>query len=101
MQRTTIAILSILVATFIAAKSYAEEVLVVKEQPPLPKVEVVGNPPNTGWHWAPGYWRWENSRWVWIAGKWVQPPHPSAFWEPDVWAWRPYGWVHRPGRWVY
>lgn len=101
MQRTAISILSVLFATLISAKSHAQEVVIVKEQPPVPKVEVVGNPPEPGAHWIPGHWKWENNTWVWMAGRWSQPPHPTAFWAPDYWGWRPFGWVHRRGYWVY
>lgn len=101
MQRTAIACLSVVFATLISAKSQAQEVIVVKEQPPVPKVEVIESSPEPGLHWIPGYWTWQNNTWVWQVGRWSRPPHPQALWEPAAWAWRPFGWAYRPGRWVY
>lgn len=77
-----------------------QEVVIVKEQPPVAKVEVITPAPSEDYHWIPGYWAWQNG-WVWVPGQWVASPHPTAVWEPGVWAWRPTGWVWRPGRWIY
>lgn len=78
----------------------AQEVVIVKEQPPVAKVEVVPNRPSNDVFWVAGYWQWEG-RWVWVPGHWERPPHPTAVWVPGHWGWRPYGWVWVPGRWVY
>lgn len=64
MQKPAIAILSAMFATFISAKSYAQEVVVVKEQPPAPKVEVIESPPAPGLHWIQGHWKWKDDEWV-------------------------------------
>lgn len=101
MQRSAIAILSAMFATLISAKSYAQEVVIVKEQPPVPKVEVIESPPSPGLHWISGHWKWKDNNFVWVKGRWSKPPIPTALWEPDYWGWRPSGWVYRPGRWLY
>ncbi len=78
-----------------------EEVIIVNQQPPVAKVEVVTAAPGDQYFWIPGYWKWQQNAWVWVPGQWIARPHPTAVWEPGSWAWRPTGWVWRPGRWVY
>lgn len=65
-------------AMVISTKSYAQEVVVVKEQPPVPKVEVIEGPPAPGLPWISGHWKWKNDEWVWVKGRWSKPPIPTA-----------------------
>ena len=78
-----------------------EQVIVVKEQPPVERIEVIGAPPEQGRVWIPGHWARREGEWTWIAGHWGRPPHPAGIWEPGHWAWRPFGWTWRPGHWVW
>lgn len=87
MQRSAIVILSGVFATFISAKSYAQEVIVIKKQPPVPKIEVIEGPPASGLHWIQGHWKWKDDNFVWVKGRWSKPPIPTALWEPDQWGW--------------
>lgn len=104
MKRLDWLVASILIVSSIALQvpsvNAQEEVVIVNEQPPVAKVEVITPAPSAEYFWIPGYWKWQNG-WVWVPGQWTVRPHPTAVWEPGVWAWRPTGWVWRPGRWVY
>jgi len=89
------------VVLYTPSVSAQEEVIIVNQQPPVAKVEVVTASPGDQYFWTPGYWKWQQNTWVWVPGQWVARPHPTAVWEPGYWAWRPTGWVWRPGRWAY
>ena len=73
-----------------AQTSTARDVIIVREAPPPPRVEVVPAP-RRGYEWAPGYWNWQGNRHVWVKGHYVKARHGYSY--------RPHEWVERDGRW--
>ena len=67
--------------------------------PPVPQVEVMGDPPQPGYIWEGGYWNWVDGRHVWVGGHWVAPRR-GYYWEPHVWVHEGNGWRMREGYWA-
>lgn len=74
----------------------AEEVVVV-EQPPVERVEVIEVAP-AGHVWVKGHWRWHRGGWVWEPGHWERE-RLGFVWEPGHWERRPRGWLWIEGHW--
>ncbi len=73
--------------------------VIVPNQPPPPRTEVMGTPPVDSYAWVPGYWTYENSHWLWVSGHWQAPPQPGETWVPGYWHRTVGGWVWTPGHW--
>jgi len=71
---------------------------VVMVAPPVPRVEVIGVPPATGYVWIGGYWNWTGERHEWVAGRWA-PPHPGHYWVAPQWVRQGDGWRMKRGHW--
>jgi hypothetical protein len=71
---------------------------VVMLAPPAPRVEVIGEPPTTGYVWLGGYWNWIGGRYEWTAGHWG-PSHPGHHWVAYQWVRQGDGWRMKPGHW--
>lgn len=74
------------------------EVLVTQEPPP-PRQEVIGVAPTAEHVWVKGYWAFQNRRWVWMPGHWELRPRAGATWVPGHWDHTARGWVWFPGHW--
>jgi hypothetical protein len=70
----------------------------VAVEPPPPRVEVYGVPPQPGYIWLGGYWNWTGSRHEWVAGHWERP-HPGERWVPHRWVHERDGWHLSQGHW--
>lgn len=75
-------------------------VMLIQEEPPANRVEVIPTAPNSSMCWMPGCWRWEN-RWVWSEGYWTPRPYASAAWVPGMWVkhHHRHGWYWTEGHW--
>jgi WXXGXW repeat (2 copies) len=73
--------------------------VIVTQEPPQPRVEVIGVAPTTAHVWVRGYWVYRNGRWVWIAGHWELRPRPGALWVAGHWDRTSRGWAWTPGHW--
>ena len=65
-------------------------VVVVREAPPEPRVEVIPQA-RRGYVWAPGHWEWRANRHVWVKGKWIR--------DRKGYVYNPPTWRERDGRW--
>ncbi len=75
-----------------------QPVLVVQEPPP-PRSEVVGVAPSSAHVWVPGYWQWTGRKYVWHGGHWEKRPTTGATYVEGHWEKQPQGWVWVPGMW--
>jgi hypothetical protein len=74
--------------------------LVVVEQPPSPRQEVVSTAPDDRHVWVAGHWVRASNNWVWVPGHWEARPRPTAVWITGHWDKRSDGsWVWTPGYW--
>ena len=73
--------------------------VVVAEEPPVARVEVVGVAPSHEHVWANGYWVRRGSNWDWRAGHWERRPHEHAVWTHSHWERHSGGWVMVEGGW--
>ncbi|MFI5378617.1 MAG: hypothetical protein ACHRHE_04915 [Tepidisphaerales bacterium] len=73
--------------------------VIVTEEPPVERVEVIGVAPARDYVWAKGCWVRAGSRWDWREGHWERRPHAAAEWEHSHWERRGGGWVLVEGRW--
>lgn len=74
--------------------------VVVTEEPPPARVEVIPAAPSVNHVWVGGYWTREGSAWVWMPGVYVVRPVHRTHWEPGHWVVRGRNWVWVPGHWV-
>lgn len=72
--------------------------VVVAEEAPAMRVEVVPAAPSASHVWIAGYWNWRGS-WVWVAGRHVVRPRAHAVWVGGRWSRHPRGWVWVHGHW--
>jgi hypothetical protein len=72
--------------------------VVVEQEPPAVRVELMPAPPTLEHVWIAGHWGWAG-HWVWVQGAWCKPPHPHAGWVPGHWHRHPRGWVWVGGSW--
>jgi WXXGXW repeat (2 copies) len=75
------------------------EVVVTNQPPPL-RAEIINASPGPGFIWIRGHWRWRHERWEWIAGRWEMPAQPGMAWVPGRWAARGNGWVWIEGHYI-
>ena len=66
--------------------------------PPAPRLEVIGEPPQTGSVWIGGYWNWVGNRHEWVPGHWAAP-HAGHHWVAYQWVRQGDGWRLKGGRW--
>ena len=76
------------------------EEVVVTEQAPAARVEVVPAAPSPNHVWIGGYWMHHGGSWVWVEGRYVVRPRPHAVWVPGHWERHPRGWVWVYGHWA-
>ena len=74
--------------------------IVVRSQPPQPRVEVVPAAPGPGFIWIRGHWAWHRERWEWRGGFWDRVGQAGRTWIPGRWAERGNGWVWIEGRYA-
>lgn len=84
----------------VAYSSGPRDEMVVGEQPPAAKDEVVPAAPSAGHVWVAGYWTHRYNGWVWVAGCHVLRPRVHAVWVSGHWARHARGWVWVHGRWA-
>jgi hypothetical protein len=72
--------------------------VIVRNRPPVERVEVIEARPSPQHVWIAGHWTWEGE-WVWVKGHWEAPPRERAEWVPGHWVERPNGWVWVEGHW--
>jgi WXXGXW repeat (2 copies) len=77
-------------------RHYADGVVMVA--PPAPRLEVIGEPPRTGYVWIGGYWSWVGNRHEWVPGHWAAP-HAGHHWVAYQWVRQGDGWRLKGGRW--
>ncbi|HYG22277.1 MAG TPA: YXWGXW repeat-containing protein [Verrucomicrobiae bacterium] len=75
--------------------------IVVTEEPPPTRMEVMSTAPGSEHVWIAGHWMRANQRWVWVPGHWEMRPKVGATWTPGRWDKDPdgKGWVWVPGHW--
>jgi hypothetical protein len=73
--------------------------VMVSQQPPAVRHEVIGVAPSTEHIWVAGYWTYVNAKWVWVPGHWERRPRVGAGYYPGHWDKTTKGWVWTPGRW--
>jgi hypothetical protein len=76
-------------------------VVIVREAPPPPIVEVREAAPGPDFVWIGGYYCWQehDHRYVWTRGHYAKAPHRGAHWEADRWEHTGKGYEYRPGHW--
>jgi hypothetical protein len=79
-------------------RHHERAVVVVRESPPAPRVEVIPAPRHSDHVWAEGHWVWRN-RWVWEPGHYVARPRHGASWRAGHWDHTSRGWVWVEGGW--
>jgi WXXGXW repeat (2 copies) len=82
----------------VAVAAPAPQAAVVVEEPPAPRVEVVGAAPSPAHVWIPGHWLWKG-RWIWVRGHWEVRPRPNAVWIEGRWSVRGTAHVWVEGYW--
>lgn len=75
-----------------------EEVVVAEEAPAL-RVEVIPAAPTVNHVWIAGYWSRHGGSWVWVAGRHVLRPRAGAVWVGGHWSRHARGWVWVHGHW--
>ena len=76
------------------------EEVIVTEQAPATRVEVIPVAPSPNHVWIGGYWSHHGGSWVWVDGRYVVRPRPHAVWVPGHWERHPRGWLWVYGRWA-
>jgi hypothetical protein len=71
---------------------------VVAVEPPAPRVEEYGSPPQPGFVWISGYWNWVGGRHEWVGGHWDRPPRGQR-WVAHRWVRERDGWHLSEGHW--
>jgi hypothetical protein len=98
---TTLGFTTLIAATVPAcvftARARVRPAVVVYEEPPAPRDEVVRT--KAGHLWVQGRWEWQHSRWVWKNGYWVRA-RANYGWEGGRWEKRGNQWHWVDGRWV-
>jgi hypothetical protein len=98
---TTLGFTALIAATAPAcvftASARVRPAVVVYEEPPAPRNEVVRV--KAGHVWVQGRWEWQNSRWVWKNGYFVRA-RTNYSWEVGRWEQRGNQWHWVEGRWV-
>ena len=77
------------------------EEVIVTEQAPADRVEVIPVAPSANHVWIQGYWTRHDGAWFWVAGGWHPRPRHGAEWVVGHWEARPGRWVWVPGHWRY
>ena len=85
----------ILLATMLTASlgsfaTPAGAVIIVRQAPPPPRVEVVPDA-RRGRVWSAGHWEWRKHQHRWVAGHWIRERRGYHYIQPQ--------WVERDGRW--
>ena len=78
-----------------------EDVVIVEEEPPAPRVEVRGHAPSHEHAWIDGHWVRTNGHWDWRPGHWERPPHRGAVWVPGHWNRKDHHYVWIDGHWKW
>lgn len=76
-----------------------EERVVVVEEPPRERVEVIGVPPSRDHVYVKGHWVRRGRDWDWSPGHWVVRPRHNAQYVPGHWERERGGWVYVEGHW--
>lgn len=76
-------------------------VIIVREAPPPPLVEVCPASPGPDFVWIGGFYCWHESdhRYIWTRGHYARAPYRGAHWEPDRWEHTSKGHEYHPGHW--
>jgi len=72
--------------------------VIVENEPPAPKLELIPKEPGAGYIWIRGHWAWTGT-WTWEEGYWVQRPAPDIQWMDGFWARHGKGWIWIAGHW--
>lgn len=92
------AAMTALASALLAASGLAQaQVVVVRENPPPLRYEVVPVPPRPGYVWHHGHWSWNGYRYLWIPGRYVVmygDGRPWHRWHDDD-----EGWHHGHDSW--
>jgi hypothetical protein len=78
-----------------------EDVVIVEEEPPAPRVEVRGHAPSHEHAWIEGHYVRTNGHWDWRAGHWERPPRRNAVWVPGHWNRKDRHYVWIDGHWKW
>jgi len=73
--------------------------VVVAQEPPPPRVEVLSPSPGPAYVWQPGFWSFSDGRWIWVPGRWVLRPNASTVWVRGHWDRDDHRWMWTPGHW--
>jgi WXXGXW repeat (2 copies) len=85
-------------ATPRVVREQVRDEVVVEQEPPAIREEIITVAPSPGHVWVRGHWRWEGA-WVWAPGSW-QAPRAGYRWVHGEWRRHPRGWAWVEGRWV-
>ena len=72
--------------------------VIIRDEPPAPREEIIGRPPAPGYVWIQGHWQRHHDRWEWISGHW-EAPHDHMVWVEGRWDRRHGGYVWVEGHW--
>ena len=72
--------------------------VIIRDEPPAPREEIIGRPPAPGYVWIHGHWQRHHERWEWISGHW-EAPREHMVWVEGHWDHRHGGFVWVEGRW--
>jgi hypothetical protein len=75
--------------------------VIISDDPPAPRPEVVYEAPSRDHVWIPGHWMRQGRTWEWYPGYWEYPPQRGASWIPGKWERSGHGWYWVEGHWKH
>ena len=66
--------------------------------PPMPRTEIIVQPPSVYHVWVPGYYDYRGGTYIWIQGHYQLPPKGKKY-VPGQWQKTNHGYKHQRGHW--
>ena len=73
--------------------------VVVVDEPPRPRREVVIERPSGEHIWVEGRWEHRDGHYEWFGGRWERRPQHDAVWVQGYWERLDHGWLWHEGHW--